>query len=147
MRWQQRPPNSNWGDFGPDDQIGRLNLVTRVKVLQGVAEVREGIAFCLSMPLTYPGGNYHDLQRKPPALRPVIRNERVKYHLRPTERRPDIYCDDAVDLHTHYSTHWDALAHVGSMFDADATALLATLRAGWRVRRAGAVQLISGVGL
>ena len=27
-RWRQRPEGSTWGDFGPDDQIGRLNLLT-----------------------------------------------------------------------------------------------------------------------
>ena len=41
-RWIHRPPGSTWGDFGPDDQLGRLNLVTQEKVRQGVAEVREG---------------------------------------------------------------------------------------------------------
>ncbi|MEY4207890.1 MAG: hypothetical protein RLZZ20_1042, partial [Pseudomonadota bacterium] len=56
-RWKQRPPGSNWGDFGPDDQLGRLNLITQQKVLQGVAEVREGLAFNLSLPLDVPGGN------------------------------------------------------------------------------------------
>ena len=24
-RWKVRPEHSNWGDFGDDDQIGRLN--------------------------------------------------------------------------------------------------------------------------
>ena len=38
-RWKNRPPGSNWGEFGPDDQRGRMNLVTREKVLQGIAEV------------------------------------------------------------------------------------------------------------
>lgn len=41
-RWRRRPPGSNWGDFGVDDQCGRLNLLTAEKVRQGVAEVREG---------------------------------------------------------------------------------------------------------
>ena len=27
-RWTQRPAGSTWGDFGPDDQLGRLNLLT-----------------------------------------------------------------------------------------------------------------------
>ena len=56
-RWKSRPPDSNWGDFGPDDQRGRMNWVTREKVLQGVAEVKEGLTFVLSLPLDYPGGN------------------------------------------------------------------------------------------
>jgi len=56
-RWKQRPEGSTWGDFGPDDQLGRLNLLTPEKVKQGIAEVREGLSFCLSLPLDYPGGN------------------------------------------------------------------------------------------
>jgi len=50
-RWKLRPKGSTWGDFGPDDQLGRLNLLTPEKVLQGVAEVKVGKSFCLSLPL------------------------------------------------------------------------------------------------
>jgi hypothetical protein len=39
-RWKRRPNGSAWGDFGADDQLGRLNLLTPEKVRQGVAEVR-----------------------------------------------------------------------------------------------------------
>ncbi len=119
MRWQHRPPGSNWGDFGADDQRGRLNLITPDKVRQAAAEVREGRSFCLSLPLDRPGGNYHDLQRRPPRLQPMVRNGRVKYNLHPNADHPDVFCDDAVLLYSQFSTHWDALAHVGSMFDAD----------------------------
>ena len=38
-RWKKRPPGSNWGDFGKDDQAGRLNLITPEKVLQGIARL------------------------------------------------------------------------------------------------------------
>jgi kynurenine formamidase len=118
-RWQHRPPGSNWGDFGADDQRGRLNLITPARVRAAVAEVREGRVFCLALPLDRPGGNYHDLQRKPPQLRPMVRNGQVKYNLRPNARHPDVFSDDAVLLWSQASTHWDALGHVGSMFDAD----------------------------
>jgi hypothetical protein len=32
-----------------------------------------------------------------------------------------------------------------SLFDTDCTAILSTLRAGWKVRRSGAVQVVEGV--
>src|SRR3990172_12247901 len=66
MRWKHKPPGSNWGEFGPDDQRGRMNLVTREKVLQGVAEVKQGLTFCLSLPLDYPGGQVLNPRRRPP---------------------------------------------------------------------------------
>jgi hypothetical protein len=65
-RWKRRPTGSTWGDFGPDDQLGRLNLITPKKVLQGIAEVKEGRSFCLSLPLDYPGGNKLNPRRHPP---------------------------------------------------------------------------------
>ena len=43
-RWQQRPPGSTWGDWGEDDELGRINLLTPEKVLQGIAEVHPRIA-------------------------------------------------------------------------------------------------------
>ncbi len=39
-RWKQRPDGSTWGDWGDDDELGRINLLTPEKVLQGVREVR-----------------------------------------------------------------------------------------------------------
>ena len=39
-RWTRRPTGSTWGDFGADDERGRLNLLTPEKVLQGIAEVK-----------------------------------------------------------------------------------------------------------
>ena len=42
QRWTKRPEGSTWGDWGDDDELGRINLLTPEKVLQGVAEVRAG---------------------------------------------------------------------------------------------------------
>ena len=63
-RWRQRPPGSTWGDFRPDAQLGRLNLLTPEKVKQGLAEVEDGLSFCLSLPLNYPGEALLDPRRK-----------------------------------------------------------------------------------
>lgn len=118
-RWKNRPVGSNWGDFGEDDQRGRLNLLTPQKVLQAVAEVKVGKVFCLSMPLDYPGGNYHQLNRWPPLIQPMVRNNRVIYNYRKDTTHTDVICDDSVLLRNQASTHWDSLAHIGSAFDAD----------------------------
>jgi len=127
MRWKQKPPGSNWGEFGPDDQRGRMNYVTREKVLQGVAEVKEGVNFNLSLPLDYPGGNVLNPRRNPPrlaaTLRDAGRNAGKQNFCYPfSEDNPDltdVVCDDVVLLTLQYSSQWDSFAHVGSRFDAD----------------------------
>src|SRR5262245_438456 len=70
-RWTQRPDGSTWGDFGDDDELGRVNLMTPEKVLQGAREVEAGISFCLSLPLDFPGGTALNQRRHPPVLAPT----------------------------------------------------------------------------
>lgn len=120
-RWTHRPPGSNWGDFGPDDQLGRINLITREKTRQGLAEAVEGIPFCLSLPLDYPGGSDLNPRRRPPILRPTLRGDSVNFNatLGPDSGSTDVLNDDLAILHLQYSTQWDALSHVGGQFDVD----------------------------
>lgn len=121
-RWVQRPEGSNWGEFGEMDTLGRLNLLTPEKVKQGVAEVREGLNFCLSLPLDFPGGTVANPRRKPPRIfGAVLGGECFHNHVRgvPGSRLRSVVCDDAVLLSTQYSTQWDSFAHVGAEFDAD----------------------------
>lgn len=136
MRWKNRPEGSTWGDFGPDDQLGRLNLLTPEKVLQGIAEVKAGRSFCLSLPLDYPGGNVLNPLRHPPRRLVRGRNGQANYNFELSARNPDftdVVSDDAVLLYTQYSTQWDALSHVGSLFDADGDGIAEPLYYnGWR---------------
>jgi hypothetical protein len=122
QRWKHRPPGSNWGEFGPDDQRGRMNYVTAEKVLQGVAEVVEGRTFCLSLPLDYPGGNVLNPRRNPPRLASTLRGGKQNFCFALADEQPlltDVSCDDVVLLTLQYSTQWDSFAHMGSRFDAD----------------------------
>ncbi|HVJ55139.1 MAG TPA: cyclase family protein [Aliidongia sp.] len=121
-RWKHRPEGSNWGDFGPDDQLGRLNLLTPEKRRQAASEIREGLAFCLSLPLDYPGGNLLNPRRYPPQLRPTLRDGLPNMNFPLKRSDPtliDVVCDDAALIHLQYSTQWDSLAHVGQLFDTD----------------------------
>lgn len=36
------PPLNAWGQFGPDDELGRLNLITPEVVKRGLAAVKHG---------------------------------------------------------------------------------------------------------
>lgn len=119
--WTNRPDGSNWGDFGRDDVRGRMNLLTPQRRLDALAEVRTGEVFCLSLPLDLPGGQVLNDHRYAPVFHPVHRNGHLVFNLAMSEineGQTDVSSDEAVLLHTQYSTHWDGFAHKGSVFDA-----------------------------
>ncbi|VTU31951.1 Putative cyclase [Variovorax sp. PBL-H6] len=123
MRWKNRPEGSNWGDFGADDQVGRMNLITPARRLAAVREVTEGLAFPLSLPLDYPGGGDLVPSRRAPRIEATRRaTGELSYNFCfSCQNRSlfDVVSDDAVTIWTQYSTQWDALAHWGQEFDAD----------------------------
>lgn len=121
-RWRNRPEGSNWGDFGPDDKIGKMNLVTPARRLAAISEVHEGLTFCLSLPLDYPGGTELGGPRRAPRLVALTQDPHELYHgvMGPMGCCPtELVCDDGVLLHLQFSTQWDALAHYGRLFDID----------------------------
>ena len=114
------------GDWGEDDELGRFDLITSEKVLEGVREVQAGKSFCLSLPLDFPGGSSLNQRRYPPIIRPTedlahkpdtFYNVVAKDSIAP--EYIDVWSDDMVTLWTQYSTQWDALVHQGALFDAD----------------------------
>lgn len=116
-RWTHRPASSNWGDFGPDDQRGRMNLITEQRRLAAIREVREGKAFVLSLPLDFPGGEEEGAARHAPRLYSNDLDGLKMCNAALTEN--DLCCDDSVDMTLQYSTQWDALCHWGRRFDVD----------------------------
>lgn len=120
LRWKHRPTGSNWGDFGDDDQLGRLNLLTPKKVLEGILEVSEGRTFCLSLPLNLPGGQVLTGTRQPPRLFPSNPDGRPRFnYITEPGKAIDIECDDGVVMWLQYSTQWDSLSHIGALFDSN----------------------------
>ncbi|MEB5964598.1 MULTISPECIES: cyclase family protein [Comamonas] len=126
QRWKHAPDRSNWGEFGADDQRGRMNLVDRKKVLQGVAEVEFGKTFCLSLPLDVPGGMTMNPRRMPARTFSTLRDGKSAgaqgfcwSYLDEDDTLTDVVCDEVLVMNTQYSTQWDSLAHMGSRFDAD----------------------------
>ena len=129
QRWKQRPDGSTWGEWGDDDELGRINLLTPEKVLQGAREVQTGETFCLSLPLDFPGGTALNQRRHPPRLAPTEDMDgqpAVFFNVPMAQMKEwgdprliDVWADDDVTLSLQYSTQWDSLAHVGAQFDAD----------------------------
>ncbi len=119
-RWSRRPEGSNWGDFGADDQIGRLNLITPACRRRAAAEVREGIAFCLSLPLDCPKNVVLNPRRFTPDLSFSQRGDdpvcNWPYQI-VDPGSTDVVCDDRATLSTQYSSQWDSLCHIGSLYD------------------------------
>lgn len=123
QRWTRRPEPSTWGDFGENDELGRVNLITAEKVRQGVAEVKAGITFCLSLPLEYPGGQVLNPRRVGPSLQPTLGSDGTpRYNFPLSHHDPrftDVVCDDVFSMSAQYSSQWDSLAHMGAEFDLD----------------------------
>lgn len=137
-RYKFRPAGSTWGDFGKDDELGRLNLVTSQKVLEGIQEVKEGKTFCLSLPLDRPKGLKFAF-RPPPVLSPTYIGDKPFFNapaclMGMPENAIDTVCDDRVLLTLQYSTQWDTLAHVGARFDPNGDGKLLTCYCGWRCK-------------
>jgi hypothetical protein len=137
-RWSVRPEGSNWGDFGSDDQLGRLNLITPACRRKAAAEVREGLAFCLSLPLDCPANVVLNPRRFAPVIAYSARgNDPVmNWPYRITDPgSTDVVCDDRATLSLQYSTQWDSLCHIGSLHDAHGNGTLeVTYYNGYRAR-------------
>jgi len=55
-RWKNRPPGSNWGEFGDDDQHGRINYITAERRLAAWLRQNKRSSFLLTAPpLRMPG--------------------------------------------------------------------------------------------
>lgn len=122
QKWTQRPPGSNWGDFGPDDQLGRLNHLTPENTLQAAQEIKVGKRFCLSLPLNVPATNATNPRRHPPEFRPIVRDGHVAFNLPFDTFAPgntNVVSDEAATIWMQHSSQWDSFGHVGGLFDAN----------------------------
>ncbi|KAM5344380.1 hypothetical protein ACJ41O_012917 [Fusarium nematophilum] len=92
------PPGNAWGLWGPDDQLGMLNLLTPETVAAASAEIKEGIRISLDWPLDKPS-------------HPTFARQRFEHRI--LNKTPMIMNDDVVTLNTQSSTQWDGFRHFG----------------------------------
>lgn len=92
------PPGNAWGLWGPDNELGMLNLLTPEVVASAAAEIRDGVRISLDWPLNKPSH---------PAF------ERQQFEHKILNKAPMIMNDDAISINTQSSTQWDGFRHYG----------------------------------
>ena len=106
-------PPSNWGKWGPDDELGSLNYLDASSVLEAVGHVRTGEVFTLQALMGHPHGD--------PVFpgRASIQRENIldEGSWAPGGNGPDLaggvhYADDKAVMFLQGSTQYDALGHV-----------------------------------
>lgn len=104
---------SNWGRWGPDDEVGALNHLDAAEVLRGVAAIRRGEVFTLQAVMGHPHGDM-EFPGREQINREMIYDQdsyapggdgpRFKGGIR--------YSDDRAMIYLQGSTQYDALGHV-----------------------------------
>lgn len=109
---------SNWGRWGPNDQLGTLNFVGPAQIVAAAAEVRTGTTFQLSIPVGQDGPQSGMGGR----INPV---HLMSMQPRDWENPHGVQIsDDWIIMPLQSGTQWDALAHVaydGQMYNGYST--------------------------
>jgi hypothetical protein len=92
------PRGNAWGRFGPNDELGTLNLLTPEVIVEAAKEIRTGIRISLDWPLSMP--SYPSFDRNPFKQELVLRN-------------PNCVYDDILTFNSQGSTQWDGFRHYG----------------------------------
>jgi kynurenine formamidase len=99
---------SNWGRWGPADELGTLNLIDDAAVQRGIAAARTGRRFSLAIRLDANGPQMGTI---PGRINPL--HTMVAINTAYTGDPGDFCCsDDVITMGLQACTHWDALAHV-----------------------------------
>jgi len=107
-------PPSNWGKWGPDDEVGSLNYLTSDEVLRGVAAVRNGEVFTLQVPIGSPQVEADPVwPNRTSAVRTPVMDEGF-WLRREAPEVPDghHWADDKIDMFLQGSTQYDAIGHL-----------------------------------
>ena len=107
-----RDAPKNWGKWGPDDEVGSLNYLTRAEVLRGVASVRSGKTFTLQIQMGNPAGDPVWPGRSQARRLNVMDKGHYLCGKGPKFPGEAEYADDMMIMYLQGSTQYDALGHV-----------------------------------
>jgi kynurenine formamidase len=95
---------SNWGRWGPEDEVGTLNFLDNTQVLRGITSVKTGELFTLGQLIRNSYGDLVGGTRRPAGYNtlnyPIDNSGGVEFS------------DDMFYMFTHGSSHVDALGHI-----------------------------------
>lgn len=106
--------HSNWGRWGPDDELGTLNFITNDMVTAAAQLVRTGRVFSLAVPLDDRGPQSGGSTRFNP-LHLMVRDGSdaiAESSLPNFVDRHFSAADDIVTMPLQCGTQWDALSHI-----------------------------------
>jgi kynurenine formamidase len=103
---------TNWGKWGPSDEVGALNYLGKDEILGGVQFVRQGKVFTLQCQMCNPKGDPVSASRRP-ALR-FMRIDQGSWsgNLAPVIEGGARNADDFMVTYLQGTTQYDALGHV-----------------------------------
>jgi len=98
---QGAPPDSSWGVFGDDDELGCLNFLTADGVVEAARLVRKGRVFRLDTRINY-------------AQPPLFNRTPARHNIISFERFGLLGHDDSLDnYNTQEGSQWDGFGHIG----------------------------------
>lgn len=101
-----------WGRWGPDDQVGTVNLIEPEQVLAAAGLIRRGSVFSLALPYDGDGPQRGYLRRFNPLLLMLRDGNDVVGNDATGMPRGIGGADDIVIMPTQSGTQWDALGHM-----------------------------------
>jgi hypothetical protein len=96
------PFGTNWGKWGPDDELGTLNYITPEKVQEAGKSIKKGKVFNLALDLTptSPGWTGRSYEHFMSHITPAFSAEGGIG-----------FTDDVIFMHSQFSTQWDGFPH------------------------------------
>lgn len=102
---------TNWGRWGPNDEVGSLNFLTTEEVMRGIQSIKQGKVFTLGMAIGTKGGDPVWPGRTPAQrLMTQDKSHYVSGKLSPVPGGLE-YADDYVTMFLQGTTQYDALGH------------------------------------
>lgn len=103
---------TNWGKWGPDDEVGSLNYLDEAEALRGAAEIRSGKTFTLQVPIGHPHGDPSYPGARTPAKRVNVMDRGYFMGGAATSAPGGAeFADDLIVMYLQGSSQYDALGH------------------------------------